>query len=117
MIRLQVLNMVLDDHVVIKPRPTYDHSDPLMSAQITSNSFTTKERSSTATVSCGQRPQHLRGHREDIVVVGPHSSLWPKAKTFERSQRGIFLVKTPTVHCGQRPHHLQKLSWNYNLEF
>ena len=71
--------------------------------QTTENTSTTKERSWTVTVSCGQRPQHLKGHREDIAVVGPHSSLWPKATTFERSQRGVFLVAAPTVHCGQRP--------------
>ena len=66
--------------------------------QITENTSTTKERSSTATDSCGQRPQHLRGHREDIAVVDPHSSLWPKATTFERSRRDILLVEAPTVH-------------------
>ena len=48
----------------------------------------------------------MRGHRENIAVVGPHSLLWPKATTFERSQRGVFLVASPTVHCGQRPQQL-----------
>ena len=77
-------------------------------------SAATKEQSSTATVSCGQRPKHLRGHREDIAVVNPHSSLWPKATTFERSQRGVFLVASPTVHCGQRPQQLGDQRVYYN---
>ena len=82
--------------------------------QITENTFNTKERSSTTTVSCGQRQQHLRGHREDIAVVDPYSSLWPKGTTFERSQRGVFLVASPTVHCGQRPQQLGDQSVYYN---
>ena len=84
-------------------------------AQPTENAFNTKERSLTATVSCGQRPQHLRGHREDIAVVEPHSSLWPKATTFESSLREVFLVVAPTVHCGQRPQKLQDQRFYYNF--
>ena len=79
-------------------------------------SVATKEQSSTTTDSCGQRPQHLRDHRKEIAVVGPHSSLWPKASTFERSQRGVFLVKAPTVHCGQRPQQLRDQRFYYNFD-
>ena len=35
-----------------------------------------------ATVVCGQMPQHLRLHREAILVKGHHSSLWLKVITF-----------------------------------
>ena len=89
---------------------------------------------SATTVHCGQRPQHLRVHRESIHVLRPpqfivakdsniwefterlfmtkyhHSLLWPNATTFERSQRVYLQPKSATVPCDQRPHHSRSLS-------
>ena len=83
------------------------------------------------TVHCGQRPQHLRIHREEIralrpsqfivakdhniweftgrqfVSFGHQCSLWPKITTFESSQRGYSCPSATTVHCGQKPQHLR----------
>ena len=78
---------------------------------------------SAITVHCGQRPQHLKVHREDIHVLRPlqfivakdhniwefteslftagrhHNSLWPKTTTFESLQWADALT-TLDVICG-----------------
>ena len=38
-----------------------------------------------------------------FVASGHQSSLWPKATTFLRSQRGYSWPSIATVHCGRRP--------------
>ena len=42
-----------------------------------------------------------------FAAFGLHSSLWPKATTFLRSQRGYSRPSASTVCCGQRPQHLK----------
>ena len=83
------------------------------------------------TVHCARRTKHLRSHREAIfglwppqfivpeghniwevterlfVALGHHSSLYPKATTFEKSQRGYLWPLATTVHCAWRPQHLR----------
>ena len=83
------------------------------------------------TVHCGQKPQHLRVHREEIralrpsqfivtkdtniweftvrlfVSFGHHISLWSKTATVESSQRGYLCHSATIVHCGQRLQHLR----------
>ena len=88
-------------------------------------------RSTSDTVRCGRRKQYLTGHKETIhgqsspqfivanghnmwkvtkrlcVFKGRHSSLWPMATTFEKSQRGYASPKTTTICCGQWSQHLK----------
>ena len=42
-----------------------------------------------------------------IAAEGHHSSLWPQATTFERSQRAYLRPEATTIRCSQRPQHLK----------
>ena len=42
-----------------------------------------------------------------FAAFGHHSSLWPKATIFERSQRAYLQPEAATVHCGLGPQHLK----------
>ena len=59
-------------------------------------------------VRCGQRPQHLKGQREDIH--GP-SAVTVRCDQRQQHLRGhgedICGPSAVTVHCGQRPQHLR----------
>ena len=43
-----------------------------------------------------------------FMASGHHSSLWPKATTFEKSHRGYSWPKITPVRCSQRPSHSSK---------
>ena len=84
-------------------------------------------RPDTTTVSCDLRPQHFWSHKEDICGLWPpqfvvakgqnifevterifaagvrHSSLWPKALTFLKSQRGYLRPEAAIFRCALRP--------------
>ena len=67
------------------------------------------------TVYCVWRPQrdcincsiHYICHSRSFTVTGHHSSLWTKATTFLRSQRGYLWPLLATVYSGRRPQHLK----------
>ena len=42
-----------------------------------------------------------------FAAFGRHCLLWPKATTFERSQRPYLWSSAPKVRCGQRPQQLK----------
>ena len=67
--------------------------------------------SSSAADDSGKRCCHLPILQANLVInfaaFGRHSSLWPKATTFERSQRPFLRPSAAIVRCGRRPQQLR----------
>ena len=50
---------------------------------------------------------HIKVTNISFAAFGRRSSLWPKATTFLKSQRGYLRPLAATVCCGQRPQHFK----------